>query len=166
MKGEEVEETNYQSIRGLEYRTRKGAVRRQHNKLEAISAVLDEQDRQYNEGLFNEELLAEVYRSCASHCQDEAYILALKDEATARDLLTEPELTETEGSSEDELLDLDESDYEQDEENSSQDERKMRRLGKLFKQVRIRRRALLDDFNLKSVDRVGPSTTKNVIQAA
>lgn len=150
MKGEPIEENNEQSTRGLEYRTRKGAIRRQHNKLEAISAVLDEQDRQYNEGMLSDELLKDVYRSCSMHCQEEAYMLGLKDEAMMKDLVNEPELTETDVSSEDELLDMYESsESDRSEENPSQEEKKIRRLNKLFKQVRIRRRALLEDLNAK-----------------
>ena len=81
MKGEEVEESNKSSVRGLEYRTRQGALRRQHNKLEGSSSVLAEQKRQLDENQVDDELLAEVYRSASSHCQDSAYALALKDEA-------------------------------------------------------------------------------------
>jgi hypothetical protein len=142
MKGEAVEENNEQSIRGLEYRTRNGALRRQHNKLEAISAVLDEQDRQYNEGFMDIELVRSVYRGCSARCQDEAYMLGLKDEATVRDLLSEPELTETDVSSEDDEIaeHSEESDEFPCEESASQEEKKIRKLSKLFKQVRIRRR--------------------------
>jgi hypothetical protein len=142
MKGEAVEENNEQSIRGLEYRTRNGAIRRQHNKLEAISAVLDEQDRQYNEGLMDIELVRNVYRNCSGRCQDEAYILGLKDEATVQDLLNEPELTETDVSSEEDEIVEHSDDSEEDacDENVSQEEKKIRKLSKLFKQVRIRRR--------------------------
>jgi hypothetical protein len=146
MKGEAVEENNEQSIRGLEYRTRKGAIRRQHNKLEAISAVLDEQDRQYNAGMMDIELVREVYRNCAAHCQDEAYMLGLKDEITVKDLIHEPELTETDVSSEDdELAECSEgSEEDSSEDSSSQEDKKIRKLGKLFKQVRIRRRGPQD----------------------
>jgi hypothetical protein len=80
MRKEVIEETDKETIRGLEYRTRQGAIRRQHNKLEAITAVLDEQDRQLDcDGFINEDLLSEVYRHFNSHCQEEAHMLGLGD---------------------------------------------------------------------------------------
>lgn len=80
MKGERVEETNRQTIRGLEYRTREGAIRRQHNKAEAITTVMDEQDRQLGaNGRICDELLREVYIQINAHCQEEAYKLGLGD---------------------------------------------------------------------------------------
>ena len=85
MKGEKIEETNELTIRGLEYRTRKGAIRRQHNKVEAITAVLDEQDRQIELDIFDAELISNVYLDCAAHCLVEAQQLASGDETFARD---------------------------------------------------------------------------------
>jgi hypothetical protein len=79
MTGEIIEESDRQTIRGLEYRTRKGAVRRQHNKVEAITAVMDEQDRQIEEGFMNDELISQVYMEVSARCQEEAHQLALKD---------------------------------------------------------------------------------------
>jgi len=80
MRKEAIEETDRETVRGLEYRTRQGAIRRQHNKLESITAVLDEQDRQLDcDGFINEELLSEVYRQFNAHCQEEAHALALGD---------------------------------------------------------------------------------------
>jgi hypothetical protein len=85
MRKEEIEETDKETVRGLEYRTRQGAIRRQHNKLEAITAVLDEQDRQLDcDGFINGELLSEVYRQFNSHCQEEAHVLALNDVEPAK----------------------------------------------------------------------------------
>lgn len=84
MKGEEVPESNRSTARGLEYRTRKGALKRQSNKQEGTSAVMMEQRRQRDENIRDDELLAEVFRGVSSHCQDSAYALALRDEAFVR----------------------------------------------------------------------------------
>lgn len=159
MKGETVEESNEQTVRGLEFRTRKGAIHRQHNKLEAITAVLDEQDRQYNEGVLNDELLSETYRACASHCQDAAYMLGLQDEASIRAYLDapgpEPTKVEDDGDDTSETSEL------SDEEpvSTEQNDKKLRGLSKMLKQVRIRRRALLDDMRTLE-------TTRSMPQAA
>jgi hypothetical protein len=89
MKGDRIEETNEETVRGLEFRTRPGAIRRQHNKLQALHAVLDEQERQKMNGHLNDDQLADVYRSCASHCAEAAYLLALQDETFAKEYAVE-----------------------------------------------------------------------------
>jgi len=87
MKGERIEETNRVTIRGLEYRTREGAIRRQHNKAEAITAVMDEQDRQLDAlgGRVDDEQLRNIYVQVNAHCQREAHELALGDVAPAQE---------------------------------------------------------------------------------
>lgn len=90
MKGEAIEETNEMTIRGLEYRTRKGAIRRQHNKVEAITAVLDEQDRQIELDINDPELISQVYVECSAHCLREAQELAAGDIAEALDYVSAP----------------------------------------------------------------------------
>lgn len=84
MQGEIIEESNQQTARGLEFRTRKGAVRRQHNKLEAMTAVLEEQEHQKINNCVNDELLAELYISCSAHCIDAARRLGFQDEAAVQ----------------------------------------------------------------------------------
>jgi len=81
-------------FRGLEYRTREGARRRQTNKITAITAVLDEQDRQIYEGIWDPEALADVYRQNSAHCIDSAFLLGLRDEQdTAVSMSSLEELT-------------------------------------------------------------------------
>lgn len=87
MKGEAIEENDQQTIRGLEFRTRDGAIRRQHNKLEAITTVIEEQDRQRIENKLDDEQLREAYLACSSHCMDEACALGKRDEAEMKELL-------------------------------------------------------------------------------
>jgi hypothetical protein len=89
MKGDTIEETNEETIRGLEFRTRPGAIRRQHNKLQALHAVLDEQERQKMNGHLNDDQLADLYRSCALHCVEEACMLALQDQTFAQEYALE-----------------------------------------------------------------------------
>lgn len=86
MKGERIEESNRLTVRGLEYRTRDGAIRRQHNKAEAITAVMDEQDRQLDlNGRCDAEILRQTYIQVNAHCQREAHELALGDVEPARE---------------------------------------------------------------------------------
>ena len=80
MKGEKVAENNNETARGLEFRTREGAIRRQHNKLDSINAVLDEQDRQKTMRINDDEKLREIYLSRSAHCLEEARELGMKDE--------------------------------------------------------------------------------------
>lgn len=153
MKGEDIPETNDQTIRGLEFRTRDGAIRRQHNKLNALSAVLDEQDRQYNEQDFSDEKLAEVYQSFNAHCREAALKLGLEDEARIQDYYAEP------CEDIDEIAASDLSRAVSAGFSCDPSDKKMKMLSKLFKQVRIRRRALLDD--IKQLDH-----TRSMPQAA
>jgi hypothetical protein len=84
MKEEPLDEEMGETSRGLEYRTREGATRRQRNKRQATHAVLEEQERQLNEGVYEVELLSAVYCRMSAHCKAEAYNLGVRDEATAR----------------------------------------------------------------------------------
>ena len=48
-------------VRGLEFRTRAGALERRENKWNCLNAVLDEQDRQKELGINNDKLLSQIY---------------------------------------------------------------------------------------------------------
>lgn len=80
MKGEKITETNHETARGLEFRTREGAMKRQRNKLDSIAAVLEEQHRQRIIGFSNDEVLREIYISRTAHCLKEARQLGINDE--------------------------------------------------------------------------------------
>lgn len=71
-------ETDEES-RGLEYRTPAGAQRRQKNKLHSIDAVLDEQERQWEENRRNPTYIAEIYGQATAHCLMAAYLVAKAD---------------------------------------------------------------------------------------
>jgi hypothetical protein len=129
MKKETIQETDRETIRGLEFRTRQGAIRRQHNKLEATTAVLDEQDRQLDTvGRVDEDLLAKVYKQFNSHCQIEAHKLALGDVQPAKEHCAD-------------AIELVRRQYECEE---RQTPLRKPSFGKLMKQMRIRRRAVDD----------------------
>jgi hypothetical protein len=130
MKGVTIEETDSQTTRGLEYRTRQGALRRQHNKIEAISAVLDEQDHQIESvGRLNDEILSNVYRQINTHCQEEAHQLALGDVQPAQEHTAN-------------ALEIVFQQYQNENDHRKALERKSS-FGKIMKQMRIRRRSTL-----------------------
>ena len=67
--------------RGLEYRTLAGAEQRRRNKEQAWDAVLNEQDRQWNENIIDEESIARACRACSYRSALEAHELAIQDAA-------------------------------------------------------------------------------------
>lgn len=68
------------STRGLEFRTREGSQKRKANKINAIMAVLDEQDLQKVRGIdYNPEGLRSVYEPHALRCLQAAQVLAMGD---------------------------------------------------------------------------------------
>ena len=80
MAGKEIDETDIQTARGLEYRTIEGSTRRRQNRIAARAAVLDEQNRQIEQlGHVDDELLSIVYCRMSTQCQNEAHQLALDD---------------------------------------------------------------------------------------
>lgn len=84
MRGAKIEETDAETTRGLEYRTRDGALRRQHNKIHSIHAVLDEQERQVALGISDVNQLSEVYIGASQHCASAARELGEKDQEFVR----------------------------------------------------------------------------------
>jgi hypothetical protein len=70
--------------RGLEARTRDGALRKRRNKIDARGAVFLEQGFQNDESVFDQEAIADIYYDCTQHCQVAANMMALRDE---RDVL-------------------------------------------------------------------------------
>ena len=84
MRGAKVEETDSETVRGLEYRTRDGALKRQHNKTHSIHAVLDEQERQVSLGVHDVEKISEIYVGTSQHCALSARDLGEMDEEFVR----------------------------------------------------------------------------------
>lgn len=137
MKGDKIEETDQMTIRGLEYRTRKGAIKRQHNKVEAITAVLDEQDRQIELDILDPELISHAYLEISANCLKEAQQLAVGDIISAATYLSETNTTNY-------YSDNDESCASYGTSQSGGKQRpgvdKKQSFTKMFKQMRIRRR--------------------------
>ena len=79
MRGAKIEETDSETTRGLEFRTKEGALRRQHNKVQSIHSVLDEQDRQLTLGIHDVEKISEIYVETTQHCKVSARDLGEAD---------------------------------------------------------------------------------------
>jgi hypothetical protein len=77
-------ETKTQTLRGLENRTNEATLLRKSLRLAAFAAVMNEQERQWDEGEKDDELLAKVCRDATSYCQEENHALALQDEAALK----------------------------------------------------------------------------------
>ena len=69
------------TLRGLEYRHREGALRRKTNKLNALYAVLDEQERQWRDGFESDEKIRAIYLTHSTHCSHAAHVMGKQDEA-------------------------------------------------------------------------------------
>jgi hypothetical protein len=77
-------DTDEQTSRGLEYRHKEGASLRRSNKLNALYAVLDEQERQWRERYDSDDELRVVYTRLSTKCTDAARMLGRKDEEQCR----------------------------------------------------------------------------------
>mmetsp|Transcript_7934 Transcript_7934/g.12152 ORF Transcript_7934/g.12152 Transcript_7934/m.12152 type:complete len:227 (-) Transcript_7934:1985-2665(-) len=73
-------DTDQETSRGLEYRHIEGSNRRKTNKLNGLMAVLDEQDRQWRDGLEDDESIASVYLTVTADCAQSAHELGIRDE--------------------------------------------------------------------------------------
>jgi hypothetical protein len=155
VKGEQIAETDKQTIRGLEFRTRHGAIRRQRNKLRASAAVILEQERQLlDDGELDDCYLSDIYQQCTATCRAVALQRGLKDEATIKEY-TQPSAPIASDST-----------TEEEEPESPGFRRKpvartssmSRAMAKLFKQVRPPSKSspkpLLDDHALLDSERV------------
>ena len=80
MIGQHALDPDTQCSRGLEFRTPEGLKRRQRNKHSSIDAVLDEQDRQWDNDEEDAEYLADVYRDYSLPCQAMAHRMGLRDQ--------------------------------------------------------------------------------------
>jgi hypothetical protein len=86
-----VSESSELCFRGLEARTRDGALRKRHNKIDARAAVFMEQDFQKDEGFFDHELIADVYYDCTQRCHVAANMMGLRDEREVRAMAVDVE---------------------------------------------------------------------------
>jgi hypothetical protein len=80
--------------RGLESRTREGALRKRHNKNDARAAVFFEQEmQQADAGIFDPESIADIYYDYSEHCQASAEMMGLRDEKEAEAAWVSPKST-------------------------------------------------------------------------
>jgi hypothetical protein len=75
------EEDEEETTRGLENKTPRGSKARQKNRFIAMDAVLDEQQRTWEQGKRNVdyEYIALLYHQSSVHCQEKAYLIGKKD---------------------------------------------------------------------------------------
>jgi hypothetical protein len=139
MRGEPTAESDEVTFRGLEYRTRQGALRRQHNKVNSYTSVLDEQDRQRHAGVLDIDAIRNVYIQNSAHCLVSARQLGVEDEEVIRGFMdVEPYEAHIE--------DCSPSDSEDSFSVSSHSQQKLRGLNKLVKRFRRKQHWLYDDL--------------------
>jgi hypothetical protein len=73
-------DTGKYCIRGLERMAGARKERRNRNKCKAYATVLYEQEDQFEDGRYDQELIAHLYHSVSAHCQIEATNMGLSDE--------------------------------------------------------------------------------------
>ena len=72
------------SNRGLECKTRAGAIRKRQLRINAYAAVFKEIEFQRREGIIDDEMLADTYYISSLQSAREAYLIARQDEAEAK----------------------------------------------------------------------------------
>jgi hypothetical protein len=160
MKCEFIAETNEQTTRGLEYRTRLGALARQANKVDSIRAVLDEQDKQFAAHENKPCKLRDIYLNMATHCSLAARELGKQDEeAMLTDYMEKTPWNDNESSCAFSCTDGNEDEVSLPACSTPDSTKKVNGLSKLFKQVRHRRRPIMDDMS-------SIASTRRVSQAA
>ncbi|KAG7368075.1 hypothetical protein IV203_030818 [Nitzschia inconspicua] len=73
--------------RGLEAKTREGALRRREYKLDSIHAVLEEQQNLWNDEIEDDEAIMEAYQMFSVPCAEDAYERGAWDEAAVQEYL-------------------------------------------------------------------------------
>jgi hypothetical protein len=80
-----LHETSTTSVRGLESRTTEGLRRKRRNRADAVNAVFDELDHQDEQGIFDDDALADVYFVHTEHCQATAQMMGMRDAKLAQE---------------------------------------------------------------------------------
>ena len=83
--GRELPSNPWFCTRGLEARTPEGAGRKRKNKRDALDAVLDEQEYQWNRGISDPEAIADAYCKYSHSCRVSAVMQGKCDENHALD---------------------------------------------------------------------------------
>jgi hypothetical protein len=79
MKVGDFEESEEHSFRGLEHKLKEGFKKRRAHKFNALNAVLEEQDKQYNRSTTDQEIIAEAYREVSIAAKETAFENACRD---------------------------------------------------------------------------------------
>jgi hypothetical protein len=86
-----LQETMHTSARGLEGRTTEGLTRKRRNRAEAANAVFDELDQQDEQGIVDDDALADIYFTFTERCQVAAQMMGMRDANLANEVSKEPE---------------------------------------------------------------------------
>jgi hypothetical protein len=92
--GEPIEPEEEHTSRGLEYRTQEGAWARHENKRDACNAVLDEQDRQWQDDSDDFELISSLYVEHSKKCLEAAAERGMNDEREAVEIFKSLDIPE------------------------------------------------------------------------
>jgi hypothetical protein len=84
-----------QCTRGLEFRTPQGAKYRKRNKVEALTAVWNEQVQQWQNDVVDDEAIRRVYLEHSIKCRDAARKFGIHDEKVIRKYIKEGQTTST-----------------------------------------------------------------------
>jgi hypothetical protein len=79
MKAGTFEESEEHSFRGLEHKLKEGFKKRRNHKFNALNAVLEEQDKQYNKSSIDQEIIANAYREVTLAAKEAAFENACRD---------------------------------------------------------------------------------------
>lgn len=79
MKAGTFVESDEHSFRGLEHKLKEGFKKRRNHKFNALNAVLEEQDKQYNQSTIDQEIIASAYREVTLAAKEVAFENACRD---------------------------------------------------------------------------------------
>jgi hypothetical protein len=91
-KGRDFTGTRY-CVRGLENKTKQAQRARTNKRREIYDTVLDEQDEQYEQDAYDDEVLADIYREATMSCQIRAHVVGMEDQREAELIYVEDEET-------------------------------------------------------------------------
>ena len=93
------QENSEHCTRGLGCRTKEGSKLRRKIKLSGLIAVIEEQERQFREGIYDPEKIAKVYKDiAATKSQTTAFVSGLKDKQEIQEYLDDDDLSFSEAS--------------------------------------------------------------------
>ena len=88
------QENSEHCTRGLGCRTKEGSKLRHQIKLSGLIAVIEEQERQFRDGIYDPEMIAKVYKDiAATKSQTTAFVSGLKDKQEIQEYLDDDDLS-------------------------------------------------------------------------